>query len=129
MAERHFNKRLGERERRLIAKSDAPLGAFRLYENQDAPELFVDGVGEMSIGPSVCKIKFFKVKSAEMVNGAAVEERETSFVLTVPSIALIEWIAGFGPTLEPHVPIIERAAEMTIATLKKLAISRKTDGD
>jgi hypothetical protein len=129
MAERHFSRAPAGRERRLIAQSDAPLGAFKLYDNLDATELFVDGVGELSIGPALCKIRFFKVKSAEMVNGMAVEERETSLVLVIPTSQLVEWLANFGPSLEPHIPMIERASELAIANLKKLIVERKKDGN
>lgn len=83
-----------QEKRRLLHSSRQEGRSSDLFDDPSAGEHFVDGVGQMLIGPSVARLFFFRVVSTKDENGLLVEERLVSSKLVVPTPSLIQWAAS-----------------------------------
>jgi len=80
-------------ERKLIESSNLPGNRFDVYE-RDAPlEIYVDGVGQLLVGPTNSKIALYRVTDVNTEEGEVRESRELIARLTMPSRALGEFCA------------------------------------
>lgn len=90
----------------VIAKDENAI----LYDNRTQVELYVDGVGQTSLGPSVCKIRFYKVVSLTAEGDKVFETRELSADVVVPTPALVQWFTQMAAQLPVFAPMLEQAA-------------------
>jgi hypothetical protein len=103
-----------------VATGRDPRGAFDLYDNSDAQELFVDGVAMVHIGPAVSKVKFFAVKTVKMEDSVPVEIRHVILSLAIPTNALFEWTLNLRSAIRPNIPTLEAASKNLSTMLREL---------
>lgn len=92
-----------------------------LYDNGNIQQLFVDGIGQLGIGPAVSKLSFFKVNSAEMKNGKSFENRELCFQIILPTVALFQALSQLPSQLSAGIPALEAQTDEAIELIKKFA--------
>jgi len=106
-------------ERRILATASGPMGSNTLFDNPDCPLFFVEGVGQLALGPAVSKVRFFKVIYGE-ANSAGIinEEREISLNVVIPTASLLEWVSNLNTSLAPTIDAIDSASKATVAMLR-----------
>jgi hypothetical protein len=98
------------------------MGSSTLFDNPDCPEFFVEGVGQLALGPAISKIKFFKVKYGEQVDpGITKEEREISLSVVIPTASLLEWFSNLRSGLHSSIEAIDTASKITVEMLRVAA--------
>jgi hypothetical protein len=107
-----------ENQKPLLATARNPNGGFDSFDNPDAPQLFMDGVAQYSIGPAVTKLRFFQIKNMTDENGLSIENREVTLVLAIPTFAFFELISGLKPQLGPRMDDIEKQTNELIKQIK-----------
>lgn len=122
MAERNFKKPQAENERVLARDANAVL-----LDNEEAEEVFVEGIGQFAIGPSITKLRFFRVLSSENKDGGSFERREISHVLIIPSSQLFEGLLRIIPLLKANIGQMEKHFSLSMETVRKLS-NAQTDG-
>jgi hypothetical protein len=90
-----------------------------LYDNGNIQQLFVDGIGQLAIGPAVSKLLFFKVNSTEMKNEKSFENRELCFQIILPTVALFQSLAQLPSQLSGGIPALEAHSTQAIELIKK----------
>lgn len=72
-------------EPRLLAHNRSQGANFDLFDNPSVTDVYVDGIGQINIGPSVSRLKFFAVKNVAIEESGPVEERVVSHCLVNPT--------------------------------------------
>ena len=96
-----------------------------LYDSDNKQTFFVEGIGQFSVGPSVSKIGYFKVVSAEMRESHTFEERELSIEITIPTIAIFQWMASVSSQLGSLIPSIEQGSMQSLDLIKQFLNTTK----
>jgi hypothetical protein len=113
-------------DRRILATASGPTGSNTLFDNPDCPVFFVEGVGQLAMGPAVSKLRFFRVKYGEATpDGFTNEEREISLNVVIPTVSLLEWVSNLNASLAPAIDSIDKASQSTIAMLRSATKSEK----
>ena len=110
-------------ERKKIAESSAPENRWRLFEPvAGVKEIFADGAGPMLLGMSNSKLFFFQVKDLVEEAGAAVEEREATVRITIPTRSLVQFcqlvLGGLSENVQGLEEGLEKEKRQLISTLK-----------
>jgi hypothetical protein len=109
-------------DRRVLATATGALGSNTLLDNPDCPEFYVEGVGQFALGPSVSKIRFFKVNYGEQTgHGITHEEREISLSVAIPTASLLEWVSSIRAALPASIDALENASKITLEMLRAAA--------
>ena len=95
-----------------------------LVEKGNIEEFFVDGVGQVTIGPSVSKLRLYKVTNVTLKNNVPFETREIVYSIVLPTPTLFSWLASFAPALKANMPVIEKGTSDTLMMMKKFAASQ-----
>lgn len=92
-----------------------------LIDHEDGEDIYVDGVGQLTIGSAITKIRFYKVFFLEHKNNSPYEHREVVQSVIIPTSSLFAWLLNFGPMLANSVGIVEGGSNTTIEMMKKFA--------
>jgi hypothetical protein len=125
MAERNTGPNRPNKRVLSVAPPGPTTGGSTLYDNEDAPTQFCDGVGQMHVGGSVSKLRFFNVKSVDEQSGVTSETREISLVVVMPTPALFEWIAAVASSIPQSLPTLERGYQASVAAISSMNESKK----
>jgi hypothetical protein len=115
MAERNFKNPQPESAR--VLSQDAN---HILTDNEDADQVYVDGIGQYHIGAAITKMRFFNVISSETKNGVPFEKRAISRVVVIPTAQLFEALLGITVMLRSNLTNVEKQSTASLDSIKKL---------
>jgi hypothetical protein len=79
-------------EPRLLAHNRSQGANFDLFDDPSLADVYADGVGQLNIGTSVSRLKFFTVKNVASDDSGPIEERVLSHSLVIPTPQLLDLV-------------------------------------
>jgi hypothetical protein len=71
-----------------------PSVEMRVVKPEGVPEVFFEGVAQVSVGPSVAKMDFYTSDPIFNQDGSIIEVRNIKQTVVIPTIALYQFIAS-----------------------------------
>jgi hypothetical protein len=92
---------------RLVMSNREPGRVVDVFEPDNYLDVYVDGFVQLSMGPSVSRMTFFKVKRVSDTEAGPKEDRQINLVLTMPTVSLVEWMASTTSSLYPTLDTLQ----------------------
>jgi hypothetical protein len=107
-------------ESRLLVHNRSEGANFDLFDDPSIADVYVDGIGQINIGNSVSRLKFYTVKNIATEESGPVEERVLSHSLVISTPQLLNLVINVIGSVSQGKQALNDYAEQVKAQIDNL---------